>query len=133
HHEESWWKLCALSYCQIYLSRELCRGTPEAWERYLPEFKGQDKMELVSAPFAKRGFFKLLDLIGTPAQKPIQRGNSLGRKNGHKLTKRVVMPIKFNQGVIDTNKKIFFRRLRKRQIKPNLKISMIFFKRLILF
>jgi hypothetical protein len=108
HHEESWWKLCALSYCQIYLSRELCRGTPEAWERYLPEFKGQDKMELVSAPFAKRGFSKLLDVIGTPAQKPIQRGNPLGRKNGHKLTKRVVMPIKFKQGVVDTKKKKLF-------------------------
>jgi hypothetical protein len=60
HHEENLWKLCALSYYQIYLSRELCRGTPEAWERYLPELKGQDKMELASAPFAKRGFINCL-------------------------------------------------------------------------
>ncbi|MFT5085181.1 MAG: hypothetical protein ACI9Y1_003239 [Lentisphaeria bacterium] len=72
NHEENWWKLCALAYCQIYLSRELCRGTPESWERYHPEFKEQDKMELVSAPFAKRVFSKLLDVIGTPAQKPTQ-------------------------------------------------------------
>jgi hypothetical protein len=96
-HEENWWKLCALSYCQLYLSRELCRGTPEAWERYLPEFKQQDKMELVSAPFAQRGFSKLLSGIETPAQKPVPRGNPLGRKSGHEISKRVVKPIKFKK------------------------------------
>ncbi len=99
-HEENWWKLCALCYCQLYLSREFCRGTPETWERYLPEFKQQDKVELVSAPFVQRGFYKLLGVIGTPAQKPIQRGNPLGRKPGQKINKRIVKPIKFKKSTV---------------------------------
>ena len=104
-HEENWWKLCALCYCQLYLSRELCRGTPEAWERYLPEFKRQNNIELVSAPFVQRGFAKLLGDIGTPALKPIQRGNPLGRKSGQKSDKRVVKPIHFKQSVAVTEPK----------------------------
>ena len=96
-HEEHWWKLCTLSYCQLYLSRGLCRAIPEAWERFLPEFKKQDEEEIVSAPFAKRGFSKLLDAIGTLAKEPVQRGNSLGRKIGQKMDKRLVKPINFKQ------------------------------------
>ena len=101
-HEENWWRLCALSYCQLYLSRGLCRGTPEAWERYLPEFKKQDQEEIVSAPFTKRGFSKLLDAIGTPAQKPVQRGKPLGRKDRQKMNKRVAKPINFKQPLAST-------------------------------
>ena len=26
-HEENWWKLCVLSYSQLYLSKELCLAT----------------------------------------------------------------------------------------------------------
>jgi hypothetical protein len=102
--EEKWWKLCALSYCQLYLSRSLCRATPEAWERFLPEFKKQDQEDIVSAPFAKRGFSKLLDAIGTPAQKPVQRGNPMGRTFGQKINKRVANPIKFKQPLASTKK-----------------------------
>jgi hypothetical protein len=96
-HEENWWKLCTLSYCQLYLSRALCKGTPEAWERYLDEFKKQDRVEIVSAPFAQRGFSTLLDVIGTPAQEPVQRGNPLGRKSGYTIKKRENKPILFKE------------------------------------
>ena len=103
-HEEHWWRLCSLAYCQLYLSRGLCRATPEAWERFLPEFKKQDHAEIVSAPFAKRGFSKLLDAIGSPAQKPVQRGNPTGRKTGEKMNKRVGRPIIFKQPLATTTK-----------------------------
>ena len=104
-HEEHWWKLCTLSYCQLYLSRGLCRATPEAWERFLPEFKQQHQEEIVSAPFAKRGFSTLLDAIGTPAKEPVQRGNPLGRKIGQKMDKRIVKPINFKQPLASSKKK----------------------------
>ena len=119
-HEENWWKLCALCYCQLYLSRELCRGTPEAWERYLPEFKQQDKIELVSAPFVQRGFHKLLGVIGTPAQKPVPRGNPLGRKTGEKINKRMVKPIKFKKSVVKTEQTNLFSTFEKKatEAKP---------------
>ena len=40
-HDENWWKLCALSYFQLFLSKEISGAIPEPWERYLPEFKNQ--------------------------------------------------------------------------------------------
>ena len=103
-HEENWWKLCALSYFQLFLSRGLCRGTPEAWERFLPEFTAQAKEGIVSATFTKRGFSKLLDAIGTPAQKPVQRGNPTGRNVGQTMNKRVASAIKFKQALAPAKK-----------------------------
>jgi len=117
-HEENWWKLCALSYCQLYLSRELCRGTPEAWERYLSAFKQQDKIALVSAPFAQRGFAKLLSDIGTPAQKPIQRGNPLGRKLGHKINKRMAKPVNFKKKTVNPEKTDLSSSFEKKATEP---------------
>ena len=119
-HEENWWRLCSLSYCQLYFSRGLCRAIPEAWERFLPEFKHQNQAEIVSAPLAKRGFSKLLDAIGSPAQKPIQRGNPTGRKTGQKMNKRVAKPIIFKQPLASTteNDPICTFEKRTNQTKP---------------
>ena len=117
-HEENWWKLCALSYCQLYLSRALCKGSPEAWERHLEEFKQQDTVELVSAPFAQRGFSTLLDIIGTPAQKPIQRGNPLGRKPGQTVGKRVNKPILFKDKKVNSKKADLSSTFEKKDAEP---------------
>ena len=86
------------------MSRGLCRATPEVWERFLPAFKKQDQEEIASAPFAKRGFSTLLDAIGTPAKKPVQRGHSLGRKIGQKMDKRLAKPINFKQPLVSARK-----------------------------
>ena len=96
-HEESWWKLCSLCYCQLYLSNTLCQAMPERWERYLPEFKEQGKSKTISAPFAQRGFAKLLRTLKGPAKDPIQRGNPLGRQPGEKVDCRAGKPIRFKQ------------------------------------
>jgi len=96
-HDEDWWKLCALSYFQLFLGKEFAAATPETWERYLPEFKNQDIAKLVSASFAQRGFDKVLQSIGTPAQKPVPRGNPLGRKLGQQPEKRLASPINFKK------------------------------------
>ncbi len=104
-HEEGWWKFCALCYCQLYLSNTLCQGIAEPWERYLPEFKQQDKQKIISAPFVQRGFAKLLRNIGSPAKKPVPRGNPLGRKSGGKVVKRESSPITFKRKLTDNSKK----------------------------
>jgi len=43
----------------------------------------------------QRGFDKILNQIGTPAQSPVPRGNPLGRNEGQTMEKRVDQPIKF--------------------------------------
>mgnify|MGYP000105797612 CR=1 FL=1 len=104
-HEENWWKLSALCYFQLYLGRGLSKATPEAWERYLPEFKCQNQKTLVSAPMAQRGIAKVLRAIGTPAREPVQRGNPIGRKKGQKQKVRVANPIKFKQSKSNSDAK----------------------------
>ena len=44
----------------------------------------------------------MLDTIGMPAQKPVQRGKPLGRKVGEKVNKRLANPIKFKQPLAST-------------------------------
>ena len=41
----------------------------------------------------------MLRTIGTPAKKPTQRGNPLGRKPGERPDKRVEKPVNFKQAV----------------------------------
>ena len=126
-HEENWWKLCALSYNQLYLSKELCQATPESWERYLPEFKTQESLKTVSAPFTQRGFPMLLRTIGTPAKRPTQRGNPLGRKLGERPDKRVEKPVNFKQAVTNPAQQPFFSTLGKEatELKPKNKHDVI--------
>jgi hypothetical protein len=104
-HEEHWWKLCALCYCQLYLSNELTQAIPEPWERHLPEFKNENSYLLTSAAFTQRGFSKLLRVIGTPARNPIQRGNPLGRAVGQRQVSRVEKLINFKKNVAKSKPK----------------------------
>lgn len=104
-HEENWWKLCALCYCQLYLSNELTQAIPEPWERYLPEFKNENSSLLSSAAFTQRGFSKLLRVIGTPAKNPIQRGNPSGRAVGQHPDSRLEKPINFKKKVAESKPK----------------------------
>ena len=104
-HDENWWKLCALSYFQLFLSKEFAGAIPEPWERYLPEFKNQHESKLVSASFAQRGFEKVLQAVGTPAKEPVPRGNPTGRKLGQTQDKAVVHPIKFKYNQKDNLEK----------------------------
>jgi hypothetical protein len=96
-HEENWWRLSSVCYFQLYLARGLSKATPEAWERYLPEFKNQTEQTLLSAPMVQRGIAKVLRAIGTPAREPVQRGNPIGRKKGQKQKARVANPVSFKQ------------------------------------
>jgi len=104
-HDENWWKLCALSYFQLFLSKEIAGAIPEPWERYLPEFKNQASNQLVSASFAQRGFEKVLQAVGTPAKVPVPRGNPTGRKLGQTQEKAMVHPINFKYNQQDNNEK----------------------------
>jgi hypothetical protein len=76
-NEENWWQLCLLAYMQLYLSKELVPLLPEAWERYLPEYKSPNIIERnVTTPSqTQRGFDKILEQIGTPAAR--QSGQNL--------------------------------------------------------
>ena len=80
-HEEVWWKLTAIAYCQLYFAREHVTLLPKKWERYLPSFKNNDKENFIATPSqTQRGFCRILDEIGTPATACRPRGNPQGRK-----------------------------------------------------
>lgn len=96
-HEELWWKLCTLSYMQLYLAKEIVPCMPQPWERYLPEYKSlQNKEEMVATPSqTQRGFTNLLNTIGTPAMPCVARGKPRGRIAGDIQSKREEHPIIF--------------------------------------
>lgn len=96
-HEENWWRLCLLAYMQLYLGKELAPLLPEAWEKYLPEFKSlESKSRTITTPSqTQRGFSKILEQIGTPAEACVARGNPRGRMHGETMPKRAEKPIIF--------------------------------------
>jgi len=96
-HEELWWNFCLLAYAQLYFGRTLSPLLPESWERYLPEYKSTDmKDQNVTTPSqTQRGFHKILNEIGSPAEPCIARGKPCGRINGELLQKRNNCPIIF--------------------------------------
>ena len=86
-HEESWWNLVCLAYLQLSMAKEEVVATPEAWERYLDEFRDQES-QLSSPSQTQRGFNKILQTIGTPAKLPVPRGKPVGRASGDVQQKR---------------------------------------------
>ena len=96
-HEVSWWKFCALAYCQLYLARKQVTMTLHRWEEYLPQYKGIDQKQpsLATPSQTQRGFEKLLEQIGTPANDCIARGRASGRTLGQKQKKRSKQEIVF--------------------------------------
>jgi hypothetical protein len=76
--EENWLQFVSLAYVQLWLARELVEALPRPWEQYLPLSQSQ-----IATPSAvQRDFSRILREIGTPAQAPKPRGNSLGRVKG---------------------------------------------------
>ena len=96
-HEENWWHLCLLAYIQLYLGKELAPLLPEAWERYLSEFKSPDtSVRNITTPSqTQRGFNKILEQIGTPAIDCAARGKPRGRMQGDVMLERDNNPVIF--------------------------------------
>ena len=86
-HVEDWWKLVALAYQQLFLSRTEAVLTPKQWEKYLVEFKKEEE-PLLSPSQTQRSFSKIVDKIGTGALPPVPRGNPKGREKGALQIKR---------------------------------------------
>lgn len=96
-HEESWWKLCTLVYIQLYLAKELAPSLPEAWERYLLSYKIEpsEGKTITSPSQTQRGFAKVLEHVGTPAQPCVARGKPHGRMVGETQPTKVNTPVIF--------------------------------------
>jgi hypothetical protein len=85
-HEEAWWQLTMLSYTQLYMARQLANDLPNPWEKWLPEFKSD--REEKSPSQVQKGFGRIIQEIGTPAQPPKPRKKSRGRSQGETQSKR---------------------------------------------
>ena len=96
-HEEHWWQLCLLAYVQLYLAKGLVPCLPQPWERYLPEYKAhvQQAQAITTPSQTQRGFTKVLEQIGSPANRCIARGKPRGRMLGESQTKRLPQPVIF--------------------------------------
>jgi hypothetical protein len=96
-HEENWWRLSFLAYVQLYLGRELAPLLPEAWECYLPEYKNPETggRVVTTASQTQRGFDRILEQVGTPAESCVARGNPRGRIQGENASKRDRHPVIF--------------------------------------
>lgn len=96
-HEESWWSLCLIAYTQLYLSKDISSCLPRPWERYLPAYKNPEEQNdrVLTPSQAQRGFYDILEAIGTPARDCVKRGSSRGRMSGEVQTKRALHPVIF--------------------------------------
>jgi len=88
-HEENWMQIVALTMMQLWLARDLAEAMLRPWERYLPE---ADR-ETASPSTVQRDFGRIIRQIGTPAEPPKPRGNSLGRVKGHQQPRRKRHPV----------------------------------------
>jgi len=106
-HEEAWWKLTAVAYCQLYLVREHVALLPKKWERYLPSFKNHNQARVVATPSqTQKGFHEILNAIGTPAKPCKRRGNPQGRAAGDAQQKRKKHSILFKKKAQQEAKKL---------------------------
>jgi hypothetical protein len=88
-HEENWMQIVALTMMQLWLARDLAEAMLRPWERYLPEAE----RETASPSIVQRDFGRIIRQIGTPAEPPKPRGNSLGRAKGHQQPRRKRHPV----------------------------------------
>ena len=88
-HEENWLEIVSLAYMLLWLARELAEALPRPWEQYLPQRDGQ----VASPSGVQRDFERIIREIGTPAQPPKPRGNSLGRTQGTRMPRRERHPV----------------------------------------
>ena len=92
-HEESWWRIAAIAYAQLYMARELANNYPNPWEKYLATMKNNSTVK--SARQVQKSFANITTKIGTPASAPKPRGVQLGRAAGDLQVRRVLSPIIF--------------------------------------
>jgi hypothetical protein len=90
-HEENWWHLTMLAYCQLSLAAPLAHKLPRPWEAK----NISTSSTLLSPSAVQRDFARIIRQIGTPAKPPKLRGKSNGRRSGVKLLQRKSLPIVF--------------------------------------
>ena len=121
-HEESWWRLTALAYVQLFLASKMADSLPRPWERYLPEFtkdSSQSSKDVKSPSQTQRCFANILKTIGTPAKEPVPRGKPVGRCKAVVPARRQVEPIHFKKKTPTKNtKKVINRGIEKAALKP---------------
>lgn len=102
-HEQNWWQMAQLAYCQLYLARTEITSLPHPWERYGSQYKVEQKE--ASPSQIKKCFDLVLDQIGTPAHdvRPSKAGK--GRELGEEQEKRLEHPIIFKTVKKETDKK----------------------------
>jgi hypothetical protein len=88
-HEENWLTFVQLATVQLWLARDLAGVQLRSWERYLP----QRASGTASPSQVQRDWERIIRLIGTPAQPPKRRGNSLGRAKGIRPVRRPRQPV----------------------------------------
>jgi len=103
-HEENWWHLTMLAYCQLYFAAPLAHRLPHPWEA--KNISASSSATLLSPSVVQRDFARIIQQIGTPAKAPKLRGKSKGRRLGVKLLTRKWKPIVFKskKGVISQAK-----------------------------
>ena len=90
-HEENWWHLTMLAYCQLYLAAPLAHHLPRPWE----PTKLSSSSTLLSPSAVQRDFSRIINEIGTPATAPKPRGISPGRLSGVTLAPRKSLKVIF--------------------------------------
>jgi len=90
-HEENWWHLTLLAYCQLFLAAPLAQRLPRPWESK----SISSSSALLSPSASQRDFARIIQAIGTPAKPPKPRGISHGRRKGVKLLSRKPLKIIF--------------------------------------
>ncbi len=88
-HEENWIRLVMLAYVQLWAARHLATHLPRPWERYLE----QKNDKIITPSVIQRDFKRIISEIGTPANSPKTRGNSIGRVQGQTQTQRTKHPV----------------------------------------
>jgi hypothetical protein len=91
NHEENWWHLTLLAYCQLYFAAPLAHQLPRPWEAKIIA----SSSKLLSPSAVQRDFTRIIQEIGTPAKAPKTRGISKGRRKDVKLLQRKPLPIIF--------------------------------------
>jgi DDE superfamily endonuclease len=91
-HEENWWHITLLAYCQLYLAAPLACHLPRPWEA---KSLSSSSSSLLSPSAVQRDFARIIKEIGSPAKSPKSRGISLGRLSGTKLLPRKPLKIVF--------------------------------------
>lgn len=90
-HEENWWHLSMLAYCQLFLAAPLAHQLPRPWESKNILISSA----LLSPSAVQRDFTRIIREIGTPAKPPKLRGKSNGRQVGTILLTKKLQPIVF--------------------------------------